>query len=286
MAGRRNCVLFSPGLSRGGFTLIELLVVVAIIAVLVGILLPALGTARDKARSIMCLTNVRRLARAGQLYVLEESVFPPVRLKAASDGSDYVNRYNRSRPRWQWFFDQGVGPVIDPTPYAGTFSDSDTRTMTNDYFMCPSLGGEYARDIRNGAYGYNYQYLGDSRSVTDGRYTNFPVRESEIELPSTTIFIGDSRGGDIPHGKHSYTLDPPTLAVSKGIPKFGPTAGTDGPIGHSPVDNRHGGLGNVSFVDGHAETLSLEELGYHLDPSGDAVPDGSSASTRLCGETD
>lgn len=265
-------IVSKPGKSSG-FTLIELLVVIAIIALLVSILLPSLNRAKELARGVVCLTNVRRLAVAGQFYLTDNrEIFPPVRMKYNSDGSTFVNKYGREKPRWQWFLDQGIGPAIDPKPSGATFGDSDTRIMTNNYFTCPSLTGEYERDIRNGAYGYNYQYLGDSRAISNGKYTNFPVSESEIIMASQTIFIGDSRGGDPQHGKHSYTLDPPKLAVSQGIPKFGPTSGKDGSIGHSPVEARHSDKGTVSFVDGHAVSVTLTKLGFELDQSGVVIP--------------
>ena len=279
-----------------GFTLIELLVSISIMTLLISILLPSLSSAREQARSSVCLSNLKRLGMGIMIYLdTGGDRYPPFRMKSPTPDSDevYVNDWGRAKPRWQWFVDsEEVGPAIDPDPFVeeiesrGWFGDDSTgskgesgRQMTNRYFVCPSLTDEFELDIRNGAYGYNYQYLGNSRLVEAGdRWSNFPVGTNNIRAAGQTVLLADSRGAGKVHGRHSYSLDPPRLAVERGAYKFGPGV-NDVQAGlprelyrYSPVEMRHKNKGNVVFVDGHAKGMTLTSLGYQLNENGVAMP--------------
>lgn len=284
------------------FTLIELLTVIAILTLLIGILVPSLSAARRQAKANVCLSKMKGIATAFAVYLNQnQDYFPPVRLTklypTAPDTPDaehpeYSNEYQAKNPRWQWFLEMDSGPVIDPKPMKRLHRpwgdleqglEKQTMTMTTDVFTCPALEDEeYAKSIRDGAYGYNYQYLGNSRQDTDPkRWDNFSVPSHRIKAPSMTVLIADSRGAGKPHGKNSFTLDPPRLAIEQNAKSFGPSlvdVSASIPeqdkelFKYSPVEMRHRDLGNVAFVDTHVEAMTLMQLGYQFNDKKIPVP--------------
>ena len=92
-----------PRKPRRGFTLIELLVVISIIALLIGILLPALGAARAAARDTVCKSNIRQLATVYNLYATDNGNDLPdpnaVARRVSTSTSPSVTAFFQLRPR-------------------------------------------------------------------------------------------------------------------------------------------------------------------------------------------
>ena len=133
------------GANRNGrvqpaFTLIELLVVIAIIALLVGILLPSLSSARNQAKGIVCMSNLRQLGVQLAIYQNKFDHLPPVRLKETPVGQVMETYYHkiagyefrRAKPRWQWFLTEEIGPVVDPDRYPTEDAFRTRREPTAD----------------------------------------------------------------------------------------------------------------------------------------------------------
>jgi len=278
---RKTLEVSSPQFQRysppRGFTLIEMLVVIAIIVTLATLALPVVLRARDAGRSTQCVSNLRQLFLGLEQYQNQSRAYAPYRWEDPT----VVNRFGVVRPRWQWIISDYLGqPAQDPDAIlaAGTLDTTYTLVPLNSQiFNDPALPNNLS--IRNGAYGYNFQYLGNSRNMIDGDLTtptlNFPV--GPVRDPSRTIAFADSRGGGLPHGGHSMTLDPPHMrkrpdgatvnspspSALPGYDPYGPDeTGTDLTVYFSPADPRHNGRANVVFLDGHVESQTLEDLGY------------------------
>lgn len=106
-----------------GVTLIELLVVIAIIAILAAVLFPVFAVAREKARSVTCLSNLRQLGLAFQMYCADwDNCYPPAYLwKTRLQHYIRSKRINRcpSRPHLPWYYGQGYNIGCPPQGVPG-----------------------------------------------------------------------------------------------------------------------------------------------------------------------
>ncbi len=230
-------------LQRRRFTLIELLVVIAIIAILASMLLPALNQAREKARTIQCVNNIKQVASMMTLYTTNYNDFlPPNSINSYSTGN-WVNLM-----RTEKLFTSGAKILLCPTSYIAI-----PPAQVNDIL---AFNGSNLDKI---SYGYNFKYLGTDRYLSDtaAHYYYTSCKVSQIKRPSQTLLLGES-----------YTLN------------TGATDGKGNPGGVSlwPAMQTtnwrnilypaHGDGLNVAWVDGHVNThrLSNRLLPYTTAP--------------------
>ena len=233
------------------FTLIELLVVIAIIAILAGMLMPALGKARARSRSIACLSNAKQIGLALQQYTVDYNDYLP----NFSDGNPGSNPMKFTNP-WH----QALAAYIAPE---SVYKDPDNRiSPEKGVWRCPGLGDDEMQGTYwGGGYGANrtlmrYVY---KNGTTQKEGT---IRVTRIRKPAETAAIGDSgRPVDVVDGKPvsyvawmTWITSPQSSGNWKMPSGTGPKSGTEQPAA------RHNGSANIVFDDCHARAVQFAEL--------------------------
>lgn len=223
--------------SRGGFTLIELLVVIAIIAILAAILFPVFAKAREKARQIACISNLKQLALAVTQYTQDnDEQFP--------QGNNWHNDTRLTDGNYL------QGWKVQVQPYV----------KSEGVFLCPD-DSDWAKNHGNNSYGAIFDSWYDSH-YWDPTYTSCPDSAPgggngnvhiSLSEPINGANPGDGFNGGVNTlpNRTGVTLAAVQAPSSKGM--LWDQEGWHVGIINGCIPATLGGQRNIAYVDGHAK---------------------------------
>ena len=235
---------------RQRFSLIELLVVIAIIAILAGLLLPALNRAREKARGISCAANLKQLGQAATLYTGDYDGY----IVPGASAPVNLLRMAEADATWLATLRNYLGCSLPPAGYGNPLFTEASELKVG---VCPSSPERFG-------YGHNSWGLGllADPQLPAGSYQNRAVKLSAVSKSSTILFLGDNF-----RAKYSEEFNR----------KFSNWTGWLAPGSHgyendwSSLYFVHADAANVLYLDTHADSITRTSKDHFYSSEADGI---------------
>ena len=219
------------------FTLIELLVVIAIIAILAGMLLPALNNARERGRTASCSAKVKQMATASLQYADDnKGMLPDVYF-------GYTGSYSNGE-LWM-YFSGGAYAITWQRCLSNYLGQTKTAHGRNEFWACPSINNESPADARSIPFSHYGMNFGMREVANNATQNSCKLEKQRFASQLVTFADGTVKPND--------ALKTPSL-----LPRY--KNGAEITTTEKMVSDRHGGSGNVAFVDGHVEIVKKTDL--------------------------
>jgi len=281
---------------KTAFSLVELLVVIGIIALLIAILMPTLGRARESANSLKCQAQQNQIYQALMLHAMEHKGYMPL-TGLPTPGLDPISLEDPRAEKYDYYGPAGnqhlmalqgaIAPLLGQqinTESKATVEADIQRGLIRDLFICPSdrEGGRLGNTVWEGGSGFSSYAFNDcvfgwaTSTYNDGSgLTSKPYPHSRLRAkvdqfvhPAELFLFADasprSDSNWLLYCDGDADLSLRDIYVTTSGPPNNPHANTPNPGGSCATWDlldvkRHRGRINVTFADGHVENVTLSE---------------------------